>query len=68
MEGDVLIRLHIDIITFIFNYNEAFASQSVKLILNAHSVYKTLVNVQTSNYKITNTSLYSNNVCAEYEI
>ena len=35
------------------------------MLLKAHLVYKTLVNVQTPNYKITNTSLYLNNMCAE---
>ena len=31
-------------------------------------MYKTLVNVKTPKTKISNTSLDSNNVCAEYEI
>ena len=40
-------------------------STSRYLFMNVHLVYKTLVNVQTPNYKITNTSLYSNNICIE---
>ena len=34
--------------------------------MKAHLVCKTLVNVQIPNYKITNTSLYLNNKCAEW--
>ena len=36
--------------------------------MKTHLVYKTLVNVWTLKYKFSNTSLYSKNINAEYEI
>ena len=41
--------------------------RSTLYILKVQIVYKTLLNIQTPNYKITNLSFMSNTKCAENE-